>query len=628
MSFRARLTSFFVLIVVMPMVAVAIDVSLLVDRAQTGKAGARAAGLLDSAVRVYYSSQATATADAAGIARALASIPTSQIRPRLLSLQAKAGLVRIGVRVNGRSVFDRGSRAAIAPGIARVRRDLPGSHGSLKVTVSELTASQFVRELSGPRGGLVVRLRGRTLAAAAPVGAGAVVLPATGGGSISVHGSPLSVLTASGLRGYGHSHLSVTAVVPAAAVGDDSSVRWEAIALIVGALVFALAFALLASRGLQEQVRGFLLAARRLGSGDFSSPIEVAGNDEFAALATEFNSMSGQLEQRIVELGRERSRLRRSLERIGQLFASNLDQHALLNLALQTAVDAVAANAGRLSTRATAQDPLQETVRTGSLAGFEEAVLNAEGEALRARELREVSGDDLAVAAVPLRPADPTAPAHGVLTVARRGQPFAEEDLELIRSLAAQATVALENVQRHVRMSRQAVTDQLTGLANRRRFGERLREEVEQVRRYHMPLSLILLDIDNFKSVNDTYGHQQGDLVLQHVARVVRDTSRDADLPARYGGEEMALVLPHTELEGAFAIAERLRSAIEALRVPRVDGAGALKVTASLGVAILQRGGEDELVADADAALYEAKRTGKNRTVRSNQLPANVIQAG
>jgi diguanylate cyclase (GGDEF)-like protein len=136
----------------------------------------------------------------------------------------------------------------------------------------------------------------------------------------------------------------------------------------------------------------------------------------------------------------------------------------------------------------------------------------------------------------------------------------------------------------------------------------------------------VMLDIDNFKHVNDTYGHQQGDVVLREVARVLKESSRAIDLPARYGGEELAVVLPGTDLEGAYDLAERVREGIEALELPLVgdDEAGGdaaiVRVTASLGAAALGDGIEDlrELVAAADAALYRAKRAGKNQTVRAS----------
>jgi diguanylate cyclase (GGDEF)-like protein len=185
----------------------------------------------------------------------------------------------------------------------------------------------------------------------------------------------------------------------------------------------------------------------------------------------------------------------------------------------------------------------------------------------------------------------------------------------------------LENVELHFQVRRQAVTDELTGLANHGRFQDLLSSEIEQVRRYGHPVGLIMLDIDDFKSINDTHGHQQGNVVLKHVAHVLLESSRDADTPARYGGEEMALILPHTELEGSYAIAERVRTAIEALWVPRLDHQGALRITASLGVSASSEGHKDVLIAEADKALYVAKRRGKNQTVKAKAQTANVVVA-
>jgi diguanylate cyclase (GGDEF)-like protein len=133
-------------------------------------------------------------------------------------------------------------------------------------------------------------------------------------------------------------------------------------------------------------------------------------------------------------------------------------------------------------------------------------------------------------------------------------------------------------------------------------------------------MGLIMLDIDNFKRVNDTYGHMQGDEVLREVARVLRRSAREIDEPARYGGEEMAVALPQTDLEGAYQFAERVRQQIEALELPLLDGDGHLKVTASFGAASLASSPQSDkegLVAAADAALYRAKRSGKNRTVKA-----------
>jgi len=396
---------------------------------------------------------------------------------------------------------------------------------------------------------------------------------------------------------------------------------------IAGFLLLAFFFSVTASRQLQGQLSRFLDAARRLGGGDFSSPVPTEGRDEFAALGSEFNNMSRQLANRLDELSQERARLRELIRRIGQTFASNLDREALLELALRTAVDAVQAQAGRVTGRATANEPLSERRRIGSVDGLEQQIHAAERAALAGAALGEAQSEQASVISVALGAIDEGGRTHGLITVVRNGRPFTDPDRDLLRSLASQATLALENVDLHFQVRRQAVTDELTGLANHGRFQDLLSGEIEQVRRYHHEVGLIMLDIDNFKSINDNYGHQQGDVVLKQVARVLRDTSRDADTAARYGGEEMALILPHTDLEGSYAIAERVRTAIEALRIPRVDEQGALRITASLGVAASSDGNKDALIADADTALYAAKHAGKNRTVRSEPQTANAITA-
>ena len=165
------------------------------------------------------------------------------------------------------------------------------------------------------------------------------------------------------------------------------------------------------------------------------------------------------------------------------------------------------------------------------------------------------------------------------------------------------------------RLTRQAQTDALTSLANRRALDERLDDEVDHAKRLGTNVAFVIADIDDFKSINDSYGHQTGDEVLRRVARTFAEAVRELDLPGRYGGEEIALVLPGTNLTGARALAEKIRKSLEDLPLATPEGTP-LQVTASFGAACFTaQSSVEDLVAAADAALYEAKRTGKNRVV-------------
>lgn len=159
-----------------------------------------------------------------------------------------------------------------------------------------------------------------------------------------------------------------------------------------------------------------------------------------------------------------------------------------------------------------------------------------------------------------------------------------------------------------------ATIDGLTGVLNRREFNRRLTQELERSRRGNYSVSLLMIDIDHFKKLNDTYGHQSGDDALRHVSWLIRREVRPGDLPARYGGEEFAVILPHADTEDAFVVAERLRNLIASEKVPISEGQ-TLQITASLGCATfpLHAQNEEALLGRADAALYQAKRSGRNR---------------
>jgi diguanylate cyclase (GGDEF)-like protein len=208
---------------------------------------------------------------------------------------------------------------------------------------------------------------------------------------------------------------------------------------------------------------------------------------------------------------------------------------------------------------------------------------------------------------------------------------FLPDEIELCTALGEQAAVAIHNAQLYRQLQDQkktielqATTDGLTGLLNHRHFFDRLRAEVTRARRYGLVVSLLMLDLDDFKHVNDRFGHPAGDETLRAVSDVLcGELRQNLDIPARYGGEEFAVILPHTGTQeneedladGARASAERIRRAIAEMDLPLSEDGVPVHITASVGVAMLpaHAADADELVSKADQALYKAKRAGKDR---------------
>jgi diguanylate cyclase (GGDEF)-like protein len=298
----------------------------------------------------------------------------------------------------------------------------------------------------------------------------------------------------------------------------------------------------------------------------------VQGRDEFARVARAFNDMALEIEQ-------ERARTRAANARFGAALAATLDPGQLLHTAVATAVEETGATGGMVVR------PDDEVARVGH---------------------PEQGADRVSF---PLRTGETD---FGLLVLT--GDAFSSAHVETIAGLAAQVTVALENARLHGIVERQALLDGLTGLANRRSVDTQLRAEVARARRFGDKVCLVIADLDDFKNVNDTFGHPAGDEALRLFAATLGATVREMDVAARWGGEEFALVLPGTDADGGARLAERARGALEGC-VLRVDGRE-LRLTASFGVASMPPAeGVEELVNAADAALYEAKRTGKNRVM-------------
>ncbi|HXH38492.1 MAG TPA: GGDEF domain-containing protein [Thermoanaerobaculia bacterium] len=212
---------------------------------------------------------------------------------------------------------------------------------------------------------------------------------------------------------------------------------------------------------------------------------------------------------------------------------------------------------------------------------------------------------------------------HAIITVGNRssgvlliyrGKPFDERDQQIVEIFAAQVSLLLGQLSAREQIQGLADTDELTGIANKRFFRRQLPQEMERARVYSVPLSLLMFDVDDFKEINDNFGHTVGDVVLSELCGAVRDTLRPPDLIARFGGDEFAIILPHTDLSGACAVADRILQEVRMLTIP-ADDEGTICCSISLGIADYQRHDTTagELIRRADERLYEAKRAGKNR---------------
>jgi two-component system, cell cycle response regulator len=344
--------------------------------------------------------------------------------------------------------------------------------------------------------------------------------------------------------------------------------------LLIGGVAY------LAGRSIVGSLGRLAVAANAIAAGRFKERVDVHGNDEFARLGIAFNDMAEQLEQRLVDLEEERRRLRNATGRFGDALAATLDADQLMRVIVETAVEATRAGGGFI-------------VGTGG-------PMVHVGDALAGPDRVEV----------PLTAARET---FGTLVLL--GEHFSEEDRIAAVSLAGHASVALDNARLHRMVERQALVDGLTGLANRRHLDQELAADLARAERASGSVSLILADLDDFKRVNDEHGHACGDTVLREFAGLMNDVVREGDTAGRWGGEEFALLLPDTALDGAKRVAERLRQALEERVILSPEGEP-LHVTVSLGVAAYpDLGGRAELVAAADEALYRAKRAGKNQVV-------------
>jgi two-component system cell cycle response regulator len=329
----------------------------------------------------------------------------------------------------------------------------------------------------------------------------------------------------------------------------------------------------------------------------------------------------------VVELEHSREEFRRSLVRLGEALGASEDREALVRVTLDAARGLTAADTAvfwidrgpSVDSRAGCGDGGEEERRVprgvglvGQVADTGQPACWSEGPS----PLAAAEPGGTTALAVPVRARGRL---YGVLSVYRQAGPrFGADELGDVLGLARQAGAAIDNTYLHEEARRLSLTDGLTGLWNRRQFELRAAQELERAVRFGERFSLVLVDIDDFKAVNDTHGHLVGDAVLVELAQRLVAHTREVDTVARFGGEEFVLLLPQTDILGAVRVAEKVRD--EVATNPVVTDAGALPVTLSAGVACHPDDGTsiEALLGAADEALYSAKAAGKNRVVHAD----------
>lgn len=388
------------------------------------------------------------------------------------------------------------------------------------------------------------------------------------------------------------------------------------------------------SRFITSPIRTLHEGVKAIGGGTLGHRVTVKTGDELEALAGGFNDMAASLEEARKELDRRLLELY-TLYNVSKVMNTTFETEQLL---LRLVTD-ISKNLDIHRVMIMLIDERAQELYSASFTDFEKEGLKelrrkvGDGfyglvaQTGMARLIRDVdtelnlpkedmlSPDIRSIIAVPFGRRDKTL---GLLCAFKdRPGTFEWHDLDLFRAVAEHVAVALENARLYHKTKMQAITDGLTGLYNHRFFREHLEVEMERADRYSHNLSLIILDIDNFKHYNDSYGHPQGDELLKELADLLQKCVRESDLACRYGGEEFALILPETNKEAATALAERLRKDIQDHPFPHKETQPLGAVTVSIGVAASPVDAKDmeKLIKKADDALYRAKTTGRNRVV-------------
>ncbi len=356
--------------------------------------------------------------------------------------------------------------------------------------------------------------------------------------------------------------------------------------------------------------------AIEFGRKNYDVRVQAGTADEIGVLADTFNDMAGSIQRQIGRI--------LQLQEWSQKIAGELDRSRVIDTVVKAFIELggiskfslmfLDESSGQLAIVAgVGLSPEAHKMRLAVGEGIAGRVMES-GKVMRVEkiadspEYKSLSGETRrgTLVAIPLVA---KGRCFGVINLHEKtdGTTFDSSDESILTTLAEIASVAFENA----RLYDLAITDGLTKLFIVRYFHQRIAEEITRTHRTSRPLSLIMADIDHFKSINDTYGHQTGDAVLVTLAQITKRVFREIDIPCRYGGEEFSIILPDTDMNGSMIVGERFRTAVEKFKFS--TPAGELSVTISIGISTYTLGrSKDELIHEADSALYVSKRKGRN----------------
>jgi diguanylate cyclase (GGDEF)-like protein len=581
MSLKVKLTGYFLVLSLLPLTAATLGFRAVVQRSETRRVDVRLESGLRAAIAAYQDQLAAASRRADRLARsrdvqvALAHKDRKALREAIAETQ--------DVRILGRG-FSVGRASPLA---ARRVVSVVGASGVLGQIVAEVPLDQpLVRRLR-QRSGLEDNDRLILITPSGTVvgGSGEKFGPILPGRTRTVKVGDRRYRALESPRLTEPSGAGLAVLAPQSQIDSAARTAERRLVLgLIGSLLLIALVAYLVGRSIVRSLARLVDAANAIARGQRGVRVPVKGRDEFARLGRAFNAMANQLEARLEELGAERTRLREVTSRFGEALAATHDVDTLRRAVVETAVEATGA--------------------AGGLLVADQGEIVQAGDPDAGRERLEL----------PLTAGTRT---YGTLILNARS--FTNEQRDAATSLVGQSVIALENARLHRIVERQALVDGLTGLANRRHCDEQLAAEFSRAERFGQPLALIFADLDDFKRINDRFGHPVGDSVLREFAETLAESVRDIDIAGRWGGEEFAMILPGTDLAGAARVAERVRSALVSRPTFGPDGEP-VQLRASFGVAAFPEAASPaELVAAADGALYAAKRAGKDRVVTAVQ---------